>query len=97
MQKRDDKQIKRDFRLRQNRQYLAISLTLLLLLFLVLLYKRTDLFGEFSRNSVFAAQVLLVAGFIVFSAFNWRCPSCNKYIGNDINRRICKNCGTRLR
>jgi len=97
MQRRDDNQIKQDFRLRQNLQYLAISLTLLFLLFLVLLYKRPDLFGEFSKSSIFSAQVLLIAAFIVFSVFNWRCPSCNKYIGNDINRRICKNCGTRLR
>jgi hypothetical protein len=97
MQKRDDRQIKQDFKLRQNRQFLAISLTVLLLVFLTLLYKRPDLFGEFSKNSVFATEVLLIAAFIVFSAFNWRCPSCNKYLGNDINRHICKNCGTRLR
>ena len=97
MQERDNKQIMQDFRLRQGRQLLAIAVTLVLLLFLVLLHKHPDLIGEFSRNTVFAAQIVLIAMFIAFSALNWRCPSCNKYLGNDISRRICKHCGTRLR
>jgi hypothetical protein len=86
----------RDFKLRQSRQSLAIGVTLLLLLFLALIYKRPALLGEFSRNTIVAAQILLIAAFIGFSAFNWRCPSCKKYLGNNIIRRICKHCRTRL-
>lgn len=97
MQKRDNNQIMQDFRLRQSRQLLAMALTLFLLLFLVLIYKRTDIFGEFSKNNIFASQIILIAVFIGFSVFNWRCPSCSKYLGSDINRRICKKCGIRLR
>ena len=97
MQKRDNNKIMRDFRLRQSRQFLAIAVTLVLVLFLTLLYKRSNLFGEFSKDTIFAAQIVLIAVFIGFSAFNWRCPSCKKYLGPDINRRICKQCGTRLR
>ena len=97
MQKRDNNKIMRDFRLRQSRQFLAIAATLVLLLFLALLYKRSDLFGEFSKDIIFAAQIALIAVFIGFSAFNWRCPSCKKYLGPNINRCICKQCGTRLR
>jgi hypothetical protein len=97
MQKKDNKQIMQDFGLRQSRQFLAIAATLFLLLFLALLYKRPDLFGEFSKDTIFAAQVMLIVAFIGFSAFNWRCPACKKYLGTNINRRICKQCGTRLR
>jgi len=86
----------RDFRFRLNRQLLAIALTLFLLLFLVLVYKRNDIFGEFSKNSIFTSQIILIAVFIGFSVINWRCPSCNKYLGSDISRRICKKCGIRL-
>ncbi len=85
-----------DFRLRQSRQLLAMALTLFLLLFLVLIYKRTDIFGEFSKNNIIALQIILIGVFIGFSAINWRCPSCNKYLGGDINKRICKKCGIRL-
>jgi hypothetical protein len=87
MQKRDDKQIMRDFGLRQSRQFLAIAVTLFLLLFLALLYKRPDLFGEFSRSAIFTAQIAIIAVFIGFSAFNWRCPVCNKYLGRNITTR----------
>jgi len=96
MQKRDNNQIMQDFRLRQSRQLLAMALTLCLLLFLVLIYKRTDFFGEFSKNNIIALQIILIGVFIGFSAINWRCPSCNKYLGGDINKRICKKCGIRL-
>ena len=97
LQKRDNNKIMRDFRLRQSRQFFAIAVTLVLVLFLTLLYKRSDLFGEFSKDTIFAAQVMLIVAFIGFSAFNWRCPACKKYLGTNINRRICKQCGTRLR
>jgi len=97
IQERDDKQIVRDFRLRQGRQFLAIAVTLLLLLFFALLHKRSDLFGEFSKSTILAAQVVIIAVFIGFSALNWRCPSCKKYLGTNINRPICKHCRIRLR
>jgi hypothetical protein len=97
MQERDNKRIMRDFGLRKSLQLLAIAATLVLLLFLVLLHKHPDLIGEFSKDTIFTAQIVLIAMFIGFSAINWRCPSCKKYLGNDINRRICKHCGTRLR
>jgi Na+/citrate or Na+/malate symporter len=96
MQKRGNNQIMQDFRLLQSRQLLAMALTLFLLLFLVLIYKRTDIFGEFSKNNIIALQIILIGVFIGFSAINWRCPSCNKYLGGDINKRICKKCGIRL-
>lgn len=96
MRKRGNNQIMQDFRLLQSRQLLAMALTLFLLLFLVLIYKRTDIFGEFSKNNIIALQIILIGVFIGFSAINWRCPSCNKYLGGDINKRICKKCGIRL-
>ncbi len=97
MQKKDDKEIMQEFRVRQSRQFLAIAVTLFLLLLIVLLYKRYDLFGGFPKDTIFGAEILVIASFIGFSALNWRCPSCNKYLGSDINRRICRKCRTRLR
>jgi hypothetical protein len=93
----DDKQILHAFRALQSRQYLAIGLTLVLLLLLILLYSRSDLFGTISKNIIFGGQLIVIAVFIIFSAMNWRCPSCRKYLGSDIGRRICKHCRARLR
>lgn len=93
---KDDKEIMRQFRVRQNKQLLAVSVTLLLLLFFILLFKRNDLFGEFSKNFIVSAQIFTIVAFITFSYFNWRCPFCNKYLGADFYRRMCKRCRTRL-
>ncbi len=80
----------------KRRQLIAMVSTLILLLFLGLVSKRPDIFGEYARNDILASQILMVCGFLWFSIFNWRCPACKKSIGPDFNRRICKHCGTRL-
>lgn len=97
MEKKDRNRTMQDFRLRQNRQFIAIAAALFLVLLSAVIYRRPDLFGEFSKSTLFGAQVAIIAAFIGFTGFNWRCPSCTRYLGNDINRRICKKCGARLR
>lgn len=96
-QNRDDNEIKRDFWMRQGRQFIAIAIAIFLVLLMAVLYKRHDLFGEYSKNTLFTAQLLVIAAFIGFTAFNWRCPSCKKYLGKDINKRACRHCRARLR
>jgi hypothetical protein len=97
MSKKDGRQIMQDFAVRRGRQLLAIGVALFLVLFLAMLHKRPTVLGEFSRNTIFGAQIIVIAVFIGFSSLNWRCPSCNKYLGNDMNRRVCRKCGSRLR
>ena len=95
--KEDEKRVMRYFALRQGRQFLAIGVTLVLLLVLVMIYKNPGFLGNFSKETIFAFQSILIAAFIGFSAVNWRCPSCGKYLGNNINRRDCRHCGVRLK
>jgi hypothetical protein len=97
MSRKDARQIMQDFRVRRGRQFLAIVVALCFVLFLATLYKGPTIPGEFSKNTLFGAQVVVIAAFIGFSSFNWRCPSCKKYLGNDLNRRVCRKCGSRLR
>ena len=97
MQKNYDNQITREFWQRRGRQILAIAVALFLVLFLAVVYKRHDLFREYSGNTLIATQLVVITAFIGFTAFNWRCPSCKKYLGNDINKRACRHCRTRLR
>jgi hypothetical protein len=86
-----------DFGVRRGRQLLAIGVALCLVFFLAMLHKSPTILGEFSKNTLFGAQVIVIAVVIGFSSFNWRCPSCNKYMGNDVGMRICRKCGSRLR
>jgi len=85
-----------EFRLRQSRQFIAIAITLFAILLCAVIYKRPDLFGEFSKSTLFGAQIVVIASYMVFTSVNWMCPSCGKYLGTDINKRICKKCGARL-
>ena len=86
-----------EFGVRRGRQLLAIGVALFLVVFLAVLHNRPTVPGAFSRNTLFGAQVIIIAAFIGFSSLNWRCPSCKKYLGNDMNRRVCRKCGSRLR
>ena len=97
MHKIDDKQVRSEFWLRRGRQFLAIAIALFIVILLAIVHKRQDLFGEYSKSTIFAAQLAVIAAFIGFTAFNWRCPSCNKYLGRDINKRFCRHCRARLR
>jgi len=95
--KKDAQQILREFTARQSRQLIAIAVTMFLVLLFAVLYKRPELFAEFSKSTLFGAQSLVIAAFIGFTSYNWSCPSCGKYLGNDIFRRACKKCGARFR
>jgi hypothetical protein len=97
IQKKDDTQIKKDFGILQSRQLVAMAVALLLIVILAVVHKRQDLFGELSKNTISGLQLLVIAAFFGFSAINWRCPSCKKHLGPDINRPICRKCRTRLR
>jgi len=97
MSKKDSGQIMQDFGVRRGRQLLAMGVALFLVLFLAILHKRPTILGEFSKDTIFGAQVIVIASFIGFTNANWRCPSCNKFLGNDIGMRMCRKCGSRLR
>lgn len=97
MHKNDEQQIKREFWLRQGRQLLAIAIALFLVLLMAVVYKRHDMFGEYSKNTLMAAQLVVIIAFIGFTAFNWKCPSCKKYLGQNIYKRTCRHCRSRLR
>lgn len=97
MEKKDAQTIMRDFAVRRTRQAIAIATALFFVLLVAVLYKRPDLFGAFSKDTLVAVQVLAALALVNFTAFNWHCPSCKKYLGGDLNRRVCKQCGVRLR
>jgi hypothetical protein len=96
MSNKDGRRIIQDFGACRGRQLLAIGVALFLVLCLALLYKHPVL-GELSKNTAFGAEVIVIAAFIGFTSINWRCPSCNKFLGHDIDVRFCRKCRSRLR
>jgi hypothetical protein len=99
MTKLDDKKeatTKWEFRKRQSRQIVAVAAAMFIVLLGAVLHRRPDLLGEFSRPSLFGLQAISIAAFLGFTAYNWRCPSCEKYLGGNIHRQRCGKCGARL-
>jgi len=94
--KKDSQQIILEFRKLQTRQIIAIAVALFIILLCAVLYKRPVYFGEFSKTTLFTAQLLTIGIFIGFTAANWVCPSCGKHLGTDIHRRVCRKCRARL-
>ena len=43
-----------------------------------------------------AALLVCIVAALVFSLMNWRCPSCNGYLGRSISPRFCSKCGVQL-
>jgi protein-S-isoprenylcysteine O-methyltransferase Ste14 len=97
MRPNNDQKIKREYAVRRTRQIIAIATAIILLLLVALVYKRPAILGEFSKKDLVIAQIIIILGFINFSAFNWICPACKKYLGSDLHRSICKKCGAKLR
>lgn len=96
MQKRDPNEIKREFRVRQTRQIIAVAAALFLVLLAAVMYKRPDLFGAIDRGTLFGVQAVTIAAFIGYTSVNWRCPACGKHLGGDIYRTLCRKCGSRM-
>jgi len=94
-QKKDDK-IREEYRARQSRQIVAIAVVMFLMFLAAVLYKRPDLLGAFSGGTLFGLQAIGIASFLGFTAYNWRCPSCDKHLGGNVHRQRCGKCGARL-
>jgi len=96
MQKKDENAIRREFKARQTRQIVAIAAAMFVVLLGAVLYKRPDLLGAISVRTLFGLQAVTIASFLGYTAYNWRCPSCGKYLGGNIHRQRCGKCGARL-
>ena len=96
MQKRDDNKIRQEYKTRQSRQIVAIAVAMFFMLLAAVLYKRPDLLGEFSGRTLFGLQAISIVSFLVFTSYNWKCPSCSKHLGGNIHRQRCGKCGARL-
>ncbi len=53
--------------------------------------------GRFFDNKfVYFIAILIFIGIVVFSLFNWRCPSCECFLGKELRIKFCNKCGCKL-
>ncbi len=93
-----DPRIATQFKIRRARQFIvAIPIVLVLLgIYWFAGHPQASIIG-LPSHVVVLIGFAMITGAIIFSFTNWRCPSCNKYLGREINPKFCSKCGTRLR
>ncbi len=97
MEQRDEHRLKQEFQARRTRQVIAVAAAIALIVLVAVLFRRPDLFGGLSKGTIVKVQIVVIILFVNFTSYNWRCPSCRRFLGSDIGRQTCKNCGIRLR
>ena len=81
---------------RRKQRFLAVPLIAIFIVFAVFRdRKQSELFG-LSAAIWGPMFLILVAGAVIFSFVNWKCPACNKYLGKNTNPIFCSKCGVEL-
>jgi hypothetical protein len=84
-------------RRRRRQRTLTVSLVALIFGLFFLAPRFLGKFGGLSVTAIAPLSFVLVAGALIFSLRNWRCPACNRYLGRTFNPRHCQGCGFELR
>ena len=85
-----------EFKKKRTRQIMAVGPIILGFIGLLSVENNpTGIFGLAPKTILVAAFAVIIS-VLVFSLLNWRCPSCNKYLGKAINPKFCSKCGTQL-
>jgi hypothetical protein len=93
---RSNTEISEAFKRKRTRQILAVGpFVLAFIALLSVEHNSTGIFG-LPRNIVLGIAFALIISILIFSFVNWRCPSCNKYLGKAINPKFCSKCGLQL-
>ena len=90
--------IKADFARRKRNQFIAAAPIIVLLIGFI--FFEDQLRSSASSVAPFAllgVVVVLVAGVLIFSLRNWRCPACNGYLGRSTSMNHCPKCGVALK
>jgi SNF family Na+-dependent transporter len=96
--KKGSDETNRKFAKVRGRQLLGVTVAIWSVVILAVLSRRPDLFGYIDKVRASFLQVLVILAFVCFSAWNWRCPSCNRYLGAGLTKeRGCRKCGVKLR
>lgn len=82
--------IREEFRRRRTRQLLIAAPVLIVVLLFAVFEEQVD-------SSILPVLFfILILGALGFSLWNWRCPSCNSYLGRSMSPRFCPKCGEQL-
>ncbi len=93
---RSNAEIIEEFKKKRTRQIMAVGP--IILAFIGLLSVENNPTGTFGLavTTILVTAFAVIISVLIFSFLNWKCPSCNKYLGKTINPKFCSKCGTQL-
>lgn len=94
----EPKEIQTEFKKRKLRQILVVVVLVPIIGVLFYAMNNTDFeLGGLTDDRIGLMAMLAMGLAAIFSLFNWRCPSCKKYLGRKMNQYYCPHCGVKLR
>lgn len=89
---------RRAFRRRRVRQLVAGLLAFAAFLVIVLSGEGVPVsIPGVSPDALLLSASLVILAVLAFTALNWRCPGCRRYLGRSISPPYCAGCGVPLR
>lgn len=96
LQERNQEVIDR-FRKRKGKQLIATVPLVLAIIPLAIMEESTEqAFLGIPSSILLPICIAVVIAGIIFSIFNWRCPSCSGYLGKAFSPKFCTKCGAQL-
>ncbi len=93
-----DEEILAEFKRRQKKQWMTLPFAMLAMILLVSVDEQSGLgLGGLPAMPLSIAAIVLILGVMAFSLKNWRCPTCNAYLGRGMAPRYCRKCGVQLK
>ena len=92
-----ERAFKETFAVRRRRQILiAVPLVVTMFAFIVGTEEQAETIFGFPLAVAAPVFFAFIAGALIFSFKNWRCPACDKYLGTVWNPLQCHSCGVAL-
>ncbi len=93
-----DESVIEEFRRRRTRQLVVIVPVVAVLVFMTTRGEGESIaLAGLPEAVVGVTALVIILAVLAFSISNWRCPSCNRYLGKAINPAFCSRCGAQLR
>jgi hypothetical protein len=88
--------VQQEFARRRKRQLIATVPTVILILPMLLARDSNKDFLGIPMEACLVGGLLAIGAALIFAFKNWRCPSCDKYLGKGISPKFCGGCGVKL-
>ncbi len=97
MQQQKEEKLIKEFNKRKIRQYIVMVPSIILITALFLSKDVFDILSQYIPGGYIKyLPLVVVVPMILFTYYNWRCPSCKQHFGKEWFPTYCKHCGAKF-